>query len=109
VNAKIEARINELEKMTELPADTNAKVYDGLRHAVAVIEEALQKMKTAGVPASKAALEAPEFFRSLVRKQWGSDSVDFESKKGHGQVTLNATFGDLPNMVGDLAKEILSN
>jgi len=108
MNAKIEARINELEKMTELPADENAKVYDGIKHAVTVIEDALLKMKSAGVPASKAMFEAPEFFRSIVRKQWGGDTVSFVNEKGHGQVTLNATFGDLPSMVRDLAEETLS-
>lgn len=57
--------------------------------AIEKINAALPKMKAAGVDMKKAANDADGLFRSVVRKGWGGNEVEFYTTR-NGQKTIVA-------------------
>lgn len=72
---------------TKTFADIKAVVV----RAIDTINEALPKMKEAGVDMKKAAFDAELLLRSIVRKGWGGNEVEFYVTRNDGQAITAVT------------------
>jgi hypothetical protein len=67
---------------------TFSDIKDSIAKAINVIDEALPKMKAAGVDMQKASVDCRGIFRSIIRKGWGGAEVEFYViHKGHKAIT----------------------
>lgn len=66
-----------------------ADIKGTIASAIEKIDDALPKMKAAGVDMEKASFDARGLFRAMVRRGWGGNEVDFYFAR-HGQKSITA-------------------
>lgn len=83
---------------------TFADAKSAIVTAINVIDEALPKMKAAGIDMKKATGDAEGLFRSIVRKGWGGNEMDFYTIRDGNKAIVGInqrTIDDIVNQVRD--------
>lgn len=81
---------------------TFADIKNNITKAIDVINEALPKMKAAGVDMKKASGDAEGLLRNIVRKEWGGNKVEFYvTRDSHKAITAVT-----PRTIDDIVKEV---
>lgn len=104
INNSIISKININDSDKSFDGKTFADAKEVIAKAINVIADALPKMKAAGVDMKKSQWDAEELFRSIVRKGWGGNEIDFYTMRDGNKALVGInqrTIDDIVNQVRD--------
>ncbi len=75
---------------------------EAVAKAINTIAEALPKMKESGIDMKKASVDAEGLFRSLIRKEWGGNEIDFYVTKDGNKSIVGVTQRSIDDIVNQV-------
>jgi hypothetical protein len=85
---------------------TFTDIKAGVAKAIGIIDEALPKMKAAGIDMQKASSDVDGLFRNVVRKAWGANEVEFYVTR-NGQKAITAiNQRHLDNIISEISQHV---